>query len=202
MICIQLAECLNKLEYKNKYTSCAKPVKGKRSSSHRKTRIMPTLVGNPCQDEERLRKCVSFFDNRSKPSCTENQMTYRIVNENKLQVIGIHLDKGVVDSNDTQKCDYLFLFKDNPERIVLIELKGKHVNEAIRQLKDTIELPTIQSLIKPNSEVYGRIIASGSVPKIRSLEEQRLIRFLKIHRGNLVTRERSFEEPYSEMQTV
>lgn len=202
MICTQLAECLNKLEYKNKYTFCAKPSKGKHSSSHGKNKIAPALVGNPCQNAEQLRKCVSFFDNRSKPSCSENQMTYTIVNVNQLQVIGVHLDKGVVDSHDTQKCDYLFLFKDNPKRIVLVELKGKHVNEAIHQLKETLELPAIQNLIKPESRVFGRIVASGSIPRIRSIEEQFLRRSFKTLGGNLVTRERSFEESYTNMETA
>ena len=198
MICNQLADCLNKLKYKNVYTYCVNTKKGKRSP-HGKKKIGHALVGNPCKNDAKLQKCISFFDERSRPSCTENQMTYTILNESNLPVIGVHLDKGVVDTHDTQKCDYLFLFKDDPERIVLIELKGKHIYEAIRQLKNTLELPVIQTLIKPKSKVYGRIVASGSVPKIRSIEEQTLRKAFKSHGGNLVAREKSFEEPYTDL---
>lgn len=68
----------------------------------------------------------------------ENGKKFIALNPNRKEVLRIKIDGCVINDNTTNKCDFLIIDpqKDNA---YFIELKGKNVKHAIKQLNDTIE---------------------------------------------------------------
>ena len=70
-------------------------------------------------------------------SVSENKRTFKINNKslftiNKVTVDGCYIEEG-------RKCDYLFEILDNElKEVFYVELKGKHIDDAVTQLEATL----------------------------------------------------------------
>ena len=71
-------------------------------------------------------------------SVSENKRTFRINNKslftiNKVEVDGCYISEG-------RKCDFLFeIIEDEVKEVFYVELKGKHIEDAIEQLEATLK---------------------------------------------------------------
>ena len=205
MNCEQFLICVRDLKQETKVIRLNKKATKRKRKELPKEEKITTYINYPCKDEARMNCCVSFFDFRSKPSCTEKGKTYTLDHsETNLEVLCMHIDGGVVAEKDTLRCDYAFFIKDMVDqgcgRAVFIELKGGGTEKALKQLIATLNMPEIFELSKDYRRIYGRIINTSSVPKIQStglymdLKER-----LKKLGGNLKTGEWDFVEYYSEL---
>jgi len=72
-------------------------------------------------------------------SISENRRTFRINNKslftiNKVEVDGCYISEG-------RKCDFLFeIIEDELKEVFYVELKGKHIEDAIEQLEATLKV--------------------------------------------------------------
>lgn len=101
-------------------------------------------------------------DNRTEFRVEENHKQYMLNNPSQEIVSCYHLDGGVFQGNDEEKCDYLFFLKSR-QAIILLELKGTKVDRAIEQI--TAVYNRYSSTAFCGKKVYARIVAQ-SVPKI------------------------------------
>ena len=91
---------------------------------------------------------------------------YVALNPNKREVCEILIDGGLL--KDNKKCDYgLWVAHNN--RMILVELKGRHVEDAFEQLMQTYAV--FQKRFSKESFSYSlRIVASGNkVPRLNEL---------------------------------
>ena len=72
-------------------------------------------------------------------SVSENKRTFRINNKslftiNKVEVDGCYISEG-------RKCDFLFeIIEDEVKEVFYVELKGKHIEDAVEQLESTLKI--------------------------------------------------------------
>jgi hypothetical protein len=111
----------------------------------------------------------------------------------------VHIDSGVVDTEDCNKCDYAFFLKDTKKHVILVELKGKNVGHALEQINATLQLEPLRDVFV-NKIVYGRIsCTSAAVPRIYSNMELNLRRKLLRLGGNLKIQNTPFIEMYDQL---
>lgn len=152
---------------------------------------------------DRRDQCVVFCDRRSIPKCSENGKQYKILN-NTHTVLAYRVDGGVIIENDDStigksKCDYLFIVMDeSAPKSILIELKGKDVNKALKQISATLNY--YGRFFEKMDRTYGRIVCSGSPPRIRNTPEYvELSKRLMRMKGNLKIGERVLEDDYASL---
>ena len=211
MICKQILPCVRGLRLKNQFQLKTGQLKGKHAKTHEKPQIAPIVVGNSCRSADQVRACVRFLDARPNAKCSEDGKSYLLLNPDNRSLLGLRLDHGAFETTAFHKCDYAFMLlkqkqrKDEPnepECVILIELKGDEVKKSLTQLNDTLDLPELQDLYQTAGKVYGRIATSGEnprkteVPNMNRLFEQkrRLARRFQKLNGNLKIRGIEFEE--------
>lgn len=96
-------------------------------------------------------------DRRSLFIIKDKKAEYRVKNKNKKEACTIQIDEGLINSNDTKKCDYGLCIDDN--RFFLIELKGNDLSQACKQLLSTLNY--MQSHYS-NYDYFCRIVLSSS----------------------------------------
>lgn len=194
MICQQLAECIDELE---KDTVSTPQQKGNRRETKK------TLYKSfPCSDSSRVIKCVEYLDKRQKPGCYENGKSYVLdIGTHEFDCLCLHIDGGVIDTTDCRKCDFAFFLKDSDQRVILIELKGSAVGDALDQLKSTLHLDMLQNVLK-SKKVYGRIASTSTVPNIYTRDQLALQKEFMRHNGNLKIGKAIFTEKYSRLDVV
>lgn len=211
MICDKLKECTEKTHHVAP-TEKKKRIKGKKTASSRniETNIyQQPLCMSPCSSESQQKKCIVFIDRRSKLTCEENGKSYTLDQSQvypRHEVIKLHIDGGVItdpEASTVNKCDYVLLVKDGAQdgqkrnTAILVELKGKAVLHALKQLMCTLQQPEFQSVWNSYARVFGRIVCTSSIPRIQSndafleAKEEFLLRG-----GNLVIEEESYQEEY------
>ena len=196
MICEQLAQCVDKLHKKQ---ISIPPQKGKKNSN--KKRIRKTVYNSPCQNEQRIEKCVVFADKREQPTCSENGKSYSLkIGAHDFDCVCVHIDSGVVDTVDCCKCDYSFFLKDPEKHVILIELKGTSVGHAIEQIDATLQLEALNSSFS-GRKVCARISCLSSVPRIYTRAQMELERKLLRFGGNLKIERTPFVEDYSRLDS-
>jgi hypothetical protein len=76
-------------------------------------------------------------------------------------VCRVQVDKCLITSLATQKCDFLFK-ACGPDRYFLVELKGSKIMDAVRQIVRTYDI--VSPKIKKSPRQYKGVIVSSSVP--------------------------------------
>lgn len=207
MICRQFQTCLE-TTYIMEQSALAPKNNKKKKSKRPKTKKAYSLSEPTCGNRDNQKKCIMFFDRRSQPSCTEKGKTYTLDNSSKnFQVVCFHIDGGVIDSDKCNKCDYAFFLKDKASggngRAIFIELKGSHIRDALAQLDDTLSLETFKDISKIYKKIYGRIVVTSSVPRIRNDNQFMDLkkRFIQLG-GNLKVSEINFVEQYDDLDVL
>lgn len=148
-----------------------------------------------CANQE---KCIVYKDCRKNAVCQERNKRYNLVNEEGYGITLYHVDGGVIsDESDVQKCDFLYVVYDqqNPTAI-FVELKGKDVYHAIRQIKEMVD----RYGTALQRRICARIVCS-SVPRlyndpcIKKLKKELMSRY----HGTLRIFEKSKDEKYAEL---
>lgn len=133
-------------------------------------------------------------DNRKKLVLEETKgVRYEATNKNNLSYTVYKVDKGLLNNMPEKQCDFAIHIPIS-ETVRFIELKGGNVDEAYKQLFNTIT-----KLIKePNIEVnkvQARIVASKvRNPDIRSNHKTRLDQLLSKYKEKVVTKNTLLEE--------
>lgn len=192
-MCEQFMTCISEIKRIQIFEK-SKKKKGKKVT--KKPRF--ELSAPSCNDRNSQSRCIQSYDDRSKVKCEEIGKTYILENTAKRNVARVHIDGGVIDSQDCMKCDYgLFInpIAENAGIAILVELKGKDTKHALNQLISTLQLSPFKNLSEVYSHIYGRIVCTGNVPNIQSTDE-----FLDAKEcfasmgGNVRMREYYFEE--------
>lgn len=151
--------------------------------------------------------CMVSCDDRLYVKCEEKKKQYTLVNTKKKTVISYKMDGGIVHMDasvpeQTARCDYLYVINDEKPTAVLTELKGVDVKKAMNQIKSTLDL--FDGFFQKCSKVYGRIVVSSSVPRIRATSEYvKLQRKLKdSYSGNLKIGELKMKEKDVELDKL
>ena len=108
--------------------------------------------------------------NKSKCGCTsrftvnEKKSSFSI-RCNSIKLVDKYKIDGYFDKNTAhKKCDYLFVYHhSNKETIIFVELKGKDINEAVKQLENTVSIFNSEQFFqRMNSfELFGAIVSTG-----------------------------------------
>lgn len=79
--------------------------------------------------------CATSFTNRY-VNVSENKRKFCLVNQNELEIIKVVVD-GCLITGSGKRCDYLFDFP-TLNLIYYVELKGRDIESAVKQLKATL----------------------------------------------------------------
>lgn len=108
----------------------------------------------------------------------ENKKILSIKNDNGKKIKICHVDGCLISSQNKKKCDYLIIIEeDNPNRFILLELKGTNYAYAIQQIIETAEhlnFSNIGKNIKKESFIIG-----SSHPKISTTMQKELMKYSK-----------------------
>lgn len=155
-------------------------------------------------DNQNREFCIRSSDCRSSIKCEEHKRKYTLQNTLKNHVISYRMDGGiiVVDASvpeGVQKCDYLLVLFGEEYSAVLIELKGKHVSESLKQIAKTLE--QFNSLFRDFKHVYARSIVTSSTPNLKASPEYTNLQCLlrRTYRGNIKIKERQYLETDTEL---
>lgn len=119
---------------------------------------------------------LKYSHNESKISFSENKRTYTADNISKKQILGFHVDGGLIVSKQTRKCDYALVVEE--DLCYLIELKGQDIEKACDQLSTTIEYFSENYKMQ---KFVGRIVVSRfNTHKVRSEKYTSLERKLRM----------------------
>ncbi|NEQ99429.1 MAG: hypothetical protein F6K30_22450 [Cyanothece sp. SIO2G6] len=121
---------------------------------------------------------------KSIPECEETRQDKRIVlqekkskitflNPKNVKILVIQVDGCVIDDNQTARCDYALVPKKELE--IYVELKGRDISHAVRQLESTIRLLSEN----PQSVKKLCFIVSSRVPKQTTTIQKIQSRFKK-----------------------
>ena len=95
----------------------------------------------------------------------ENKKAHRALNVDKNFVFHYKIDGDIIPSTSTeQRCDYL-LENETKKTVYLIELKGKHMNEAVDQIEATVR--KFKSLLCSYA-IFPRIVCGGNTHAVHS----------------------------------
>lgn len=214
MICNTLKECTESMHHVVPMEK-KKRKKGKKTASvrNKETNVyQQPLCMSPCSSESQQRRCIEFLDCRSNSTCEENGKSYTLDQSQEYprhEVIKLHIDGGVItnpEASTVNKCDYVLLVRDGVQKgqkrntAVLVELKGKKVPHALKQLMGTLRQLEFQPVWNSYARVFGRIVCTSSIPRIQSNDDfiEAKEAFLS-KGGNLVIREESYVEEYGRL---
>ncbi len=136
------------------------------------------------------KKC--FLEDCSTPtakprySVNENKRCYALQNSNHLDVLQTKVDGDLYPQNqDIKRCDYAFTSRSF-ETAILVELKGRHVSDALDQISATLNDFSRRYSYR---RYYGRIVAGKvNTPDIKPNKYKELSDKLKSAGGSLLIR--------------
>lgn len=109
-------------------------------------------------------RCSKGIGRDSYPKFEENKKSIVFHNPERREVLCYCVDGGMIDDTTIVKCDGLFVVLAL-NRAVFIELKGKNVKHAIKQIGNTVRI--YEKDLK-NFGQHGRIICSSATPKLQN----------------------------------
>lgn len=143
------------------------------------------------------RKLISLWDSPKSGKSGTGKGNYILDNDLNHEIVVYRIDNGIISITNGNKCDY-GIYTEN-KNLILIELKGGAVNDAVTQMNSTItQLITIKS-IECNA-VHGRVITSRTpCPNIMHSYTFNLKKRLKELNGSLRIQTRQLKEKISEL---
>lgn len=165
----------------------------------------PGYIDCPCRDEERRKKCISYYGNGKIIACEERKQKYALNKEGEdIESICYHVDGGMIDEKEHDKrCDYAIYLKDSDRRLILIELKGNDSARALDQLSAMLDWDQIKEAVRTKTvgRLYGRIVCNKPVPDIYQSKRKMLQARFNRCKGNLKCMNRKGEETYQTLCT-
>lgn len=144
-------------------------------------------------------ECIRSSDHRSNITCLENARRYNYVNTWHNHVIHFVVDGGMIRDDRmvperTERCDRMLVCNSSDGIIViLVELKGKQVRDAMQQIAETIKQYT--AFLNDAEKVYARAVVVSSVPNLHANPSYvKCAEYVKKHKGNILIEENDFSE--------
>ncbi|MBW1616861.1 MAG: hypothetical protein JRJ49_10100 [Deltaproteobacteria bacterium] len=135
-----------------------------------------------------FKKCSKINKNKV-VSASEKGKIFRIENRSLRRISKVEVD-GCLITDDKIRCDYLFEIDKPITEVIYLELKGKNINKAYRQLKATIGyLKTRHSKVVKK---FAYIVASR-VPKPRGNVRELKVKMKRDYNTQLFVRIRKAE---------
>jgi hypothetical protein len=130
-------------------------------------------------------KCAEISNNKI-ITAKENGMQLVIKNPTQKQITKIRVDDCVI-TDESKRCDYMFEITDtslskNIYRVIYLELKGRHIQEAYVQLATTID----RFIAEHRTCKKECHIVSSKVPMTASDVQQLKIKMLKNKQATLI----------------
>lgn len=127
--------------------------------------------------------CLMFKNNTRVLSCSENRKKYYLENCGGRVVAKYHIDNGVIEGQNSSKCDYMFVgYQDDQcqkDIVIFVELKGCKINHAYEQLEETIKSLVSANRFPNKVKVYARIVSSSTPPKTKNpIQQENLFNLL------------------------
>jgi hypothetical protein len=138
-----------------------------------------------CQPFQRNPDCTQCNQNAVQ-TAKEKGCEYRLENRSGGQVCQVKLDGCYLQDPTQRKCDFLFIACQSGDAY-FVELKGKHIVEAVKQIAATID-QMADHIRDSKGRVFARIVATKiNAPKLVEAAPQvkNLRRRLKQLGGNL-----------------
>lgn len=109
-----------------------------------------------------LEKCKCTCNARFSAEENGRKYTMVVTAEDALQKVDkIKIDGFLIPRQTSKKCDYLFLYKDKGnERLCFVELKGKNIEEAVKQIDQTVGLFKKERYLNENKKAKAFIVSS------------------------------------------
>ncbi len=101
-------------------------------------------------------KCEKESGEKPFFQCSENNKTYKYINNSKHFIVKIQVDECLIKGEQERKCDYLLLNCDT-KKAYLIELKGSDLAHAASQILNVINV--FQQELS-SFEIHARIVLS------------------------------------------
>lgn len=119
----------------------------------------------------------------SNPTAKEGNRSFTLENNSEYVIKKWNIDKVIFKGRGEQRCDYLLeVQKPNKSVYYWIELKGKDVVKACRQILNSIRLVAIADL----ADQEARVLTTGTNKiDIRTLDYLRLNKLMKSKKGSL-----------------
>lgn len=108
--------------------------------------------------------CIEFKDRRKKAIAYENKKKYVLVNNSRIEVRKVKVDKCLAQKIGEKRCDFLMDIEEL-NRVFFIELKGGDLNKAVNQIYSTILFLKSEFM---NFRIDARIVGSRDVPEFKN----------------------------------
>ncbi len=138
------------------------------------------------------KKNFATCDNRKVFTAVENKRKYVLNNKHKQQICKLKVDKGIIQDEDVNKCDYAFLICDS-NSLILVELKGSDLLHAVEQIISTINI--FGTNIRHNTVSARIVLSKVNVPNLQNNPKYlKLKKLIKSKNGNIRYQSRLLEE--------
>lgn len=143
---------------------------------------------------------IESHDKSASVVAEENKKKYTLRNDIGKEIIKYHIDGGMVNDNDVNKCDYGIYTED--ELLILVELKGRDYQHAVKQILSTTKLLGITKGSNKVRKLLARVVLSkgANVPNLRTKDLTELKNLLASFSGNIFPKSQSLEETLSRIQ--
>jgi|GEM_PF-823657 len=121
---------------------------------------------------------------------------YRVINKMENEVIGLRVDGCITTDNNVKKCDFLLL-NWTTKATYFIELKGSNLNEACKQLIQSIRTnyPMLQNefgYVAANA----RIVVSKTPKILPKSSYEALNKLVRSHDGKVEIKSKEYQERF------
>jgi ribosomal protein L25 (general stress protein Ctc) len=117
----------------------------------------------------------------------ENGKSVRIINKESKEIKKVQIDcKPCPIKNE--KCDFLVF--ETEESLFFIELKGKDIEKAVKQLESTLEFFNLKSCKKTKKTL---IVVCSRYPKASTKKQKLQLHFMKNYGAKFDVKERNYE---------
>ena len=141
------------------------------------------------------RPIISLRDSPTSGKSGTGKGNYILENDLLHEMVIYRIDDGILSAADGNKCDYGIYTET--QKLILVELKGGAVNDAVQQMNSTIDQLITDKAIKCDA-IHGRIVTSRTPsPNIMQSYTFDLIRRMKKLNGSLCIRTRQLKEKIS-----
>ena len=103
--------------------------------------------------------------------------TYRLINNSAKEIVFYRIDGGIINSDEVLKCDNGIYTED--DLLILVELKGAHLDHALDQISSTIKILLKQPSIKVKKLNARVVLSKVRVPDMLSTKEKELKQLLQ-----------------------
>lgn len=103
----------------------------------------------------------------------ENKRIFRIQNPNRRSIDQIQVD-GCKITDNSIRCDYLFIDVDTKKKI-FVELKGKNVDHAVKQIVATVKRLAPSELCKASIVCSSSPVGTGAQRFVQLLKKQNVL---------------------------